>query len=144
MSASNIDSLVPTLRDAGQAVASLSRPPIPEGLAQRTLERVIEIKPIRRKPLMLRPITHALARFAAVAILMVMTLPLTYLDVVDSLGRRIENNLVGPRVVDRVEQIVDGVLTTDSFSQVDQYSNIHNATAKPVKRAGKSKPNSRI
>ncbi|HLX62595.1 MAG TPA: hypothetical protein VKX17_15060 [Planctomycetota bacterium] len=141
----NIDSLDSNLRDAASAVAQLPRPKAPAGLVQRTLDALAQFKPLHRKPLFLRPITHPLARIAAVAMLMALVQPLTYLDVVDEMGRGIENH-VGPRVVDHVETIVDGVLTRlepETYSQSEQDSNIHNVNPNAVKH-GKTKLHSRV
>lgn len=146
MSKNNIDSLDSNLQEAASAVAQLPRPKAPAGLVQRTLDALAQIKPLRRKPLFLRPITHPLARIAAVAMLMVLVQPLTYLDVVDDMGRGIENHLVGPRVVDHVENFVDGVLTrieSENYSQSEQDSNIHNVNPNAVKR-WKTKLHSRV
>ena len=122
MSGNNNDWLEPELQTAGRSVARLGRTKAPAGLIERTLEKAALIKPLRKKLLLFRPITHPLARVAAVAMLMsmVMTVPLTDPDTVETVGRRIEYNVVGTKAVDRFEQLMDGLLakiSTEGYSQ---------------------------
>jgi len=126
--------LEPELQNAGRAVAKLAHAKAPAGLVERTLERAALVKPLRQKLLLFRPITHPLARVAAVAMLMSMvaTAPLTDLDTVDSLGRKIEYSVVGSRNVDRFEQFMDTVLAkinTDGYSQneLDAVTGVYNS-----------------
>ena len=114
--------LEPELQTTGRSVARLSRPKAPAGLLARTLEKAALIKPLRRKILLLRPITHPLARIAAAAMLMsmAMTVPLADLDTVEKVGWRIEHNVVGTKAVDHLEPIMLGVLATISSDGVAQ------------------------
>ena len=137
MSARNDDWLDPELRDVGRSVARLTRPKAPAGLLERTLDHVALIQPLRKKLLLFRPITHPLARVAAVAMLMSMvaTAPLTDMDTVDKLGRRIEYSVVGTQNVDRFESLMDNVLAkinTDGYSQneLDALTGIPNSNPK--------------
>lgn len=122
MSENNNDWLEPGLQTTGHSVARLSRSKAPAGLIERTLEKVALVKPLRRKLLLFRPITHPLARIAAVAMLMsmVVTVPLTDPDTVETVGRRVEYNVVGTKAVDRFEQLMDGLLVninSEGYSQ---------------------------
>lgn len=146
MSDNKKDWLEPELQLAGSAVARLSRPKVPAGLLERTLDCAALIKPLRKKLWLLRPITHPLARVAAVAMLMSMvaTAPLTDMDTVDSVGRRVEYSVVGTKNVDRFEQLMDGVLakiSTDGYSQdeLDAVTGISN-TNPTMTRAKALKP----
>jgi hypothetical protein len=137
MNAENDTWLNPELQRTGSVVAGLSRPKAPLGLLERTLERAALIKPLRKKLLFLRPITHPLARVAAVVVLMSMvaTAPLTDLDTVDTLGKRIEYSVVGTKNVDRFESLMDNVLAkinTDGYSQneLDAVTGVTNSNPK--------------
>ena len=125
--------LTPELQKTGRAVAGMSRPKVPQGLLERTLERAALIKPLRKKLLLFRPITHPLARIAAVVMLMSMvaSAPLTDLDTVDTVGKRIEYSVVGTKNVDRFESLMDNVLNkinTDGYSQseLDAVTGVYN------------------
>jgi len=96
---------------AGEAVARLPQPEPPHGLASRTVARVIkECQPIRKVIWLLRPITNPLARLAAAALIIVTLTPMTDLDMADPLGARIEHQLIGRRLADRIEVFVDRLL----------------------------------
>src|SRR4051812_30383626 len=113
----------PKLNQAGEAIRSLARPQAPRDLASRTLARVMaELAPVKRKWLVLRPITHPVARVLAAASIMMVLFPMTTLDVADPLGSRIEERIVGANVVNRVENFVDRILVRTgpaTYSQTD-------------------------
>jgi hypothetical protein len=113
----------PELLNAGRAVAGLSRPAPPAGLAARTLAYVVaQCAPVRKRLWILRPITHPLARVLAAAGIMLTLFPMTTLDLAAPLGTRIEEHVVGRKVVDRVEGLVDRLLVRNgpaSYSQAD-------------------------
>jgi hypothetical protein len=107
----------PKLIKAGEAVARLPRPQPPQGLAARTMARISSsYKPVRRVFWMIRPITHPLARIAAAAIIIYMLFPLTDVDLGSKLGMQIEQNIIGHSMGDRVEALMDGVLSNYNFS----------------------------
>ena len=101
--------LNPEQARAAEAIAGLSRSEPPVGLAQRTLNRLAEVKPIKRAVWFLRPITNPVARVAAAALIVFTLSPMTDLNWADSLGQRIEQS-VGSRVADGFESFVDGIL----------------------------------
>ncbi len=132
----------PELQATGDTVARLRRSVAPRDLIARTLERASLIKPLRKKLLILRPITHPLARIAAVVMLMAMTVPLTDLDVVDAVGNRIEHNVVGTNVMNHVENLVDGIVpefNTAGYSQneLDGFTGVRNSPSRPSKLKGR-------
>ncbi|MEI6234595.1 MAG: hypothetical protein WCT04_16190 [Planctomycetota bacterium] len=136
----NTDWLNAELRKTGRAVAALSRTKAPASLFERTLEAAAQIKPIRQKLLMLRPITHPLARFAAAAMLMSMvaTAQVTDLDTVESVGRKVEYSVVGSKNVDRFEQFMDTVLAkinTDGYTQseIDAVTGEYNTNPRMIR-----------
>lgn len=100
----------PTLMRAGDAVARLSRPQAPAGLAARTLARISERLPVKKVFWMLRPITHPIARIAAAALIIYALAPLTDMDIASRLGSQIEQHVIGRTLGDHVEAFVDGVL----------------------------------
>ena len=127
----------PKLLSAGEAVARLSRPQPPEGLAARTLARISSSykQPVRKVFWMLRPITHPLARIAAAALIIYMLFPMTDVDVGGQLGMQLEQHVIGHAMGDRVEALVDGVLTnhistTDSKGYLDSFMGVNNAQNK--------------
>ena len=122
----------PKLLRAGEAVARLSHPEAPQGLAARTMARISSsYKPVKRVFWLLRPITHPLARIAAAALIIYMLFPMTDVDLGARLGMQIEQNFMGHVVGDRVEALVDGVLTnhnytTDSQAYLDSFMGVNN------------------
>src|SRR5258708_7133510 len=111
----------PKLIRAGEAVARLPHPTPPEGLAARTLARISSSnKPVKRVFWLLRPTTNPLARIAAAAIIIYMLFPMTDVDLGARLGMQIEQNIMGHAVGDRVEAIVDGVLTNHNNTAESQ------------------------
>ena len=102
----------PTLEQAGEAVARLSRPLPPAGLAARTLARISgSCAPVKRIFWMLRPITHPIARIAAAALIIYTLAPMTDMEIGSHLGSQLEEHVLGSTVEDPVEHFVDGVLT---------------------------------
>jgi hypothetical protein len=101
----------PRLLRAGAAVARLSRPDAPAGLAARTLARISEqYQPIKRVFWMIRPITHPVARIAAAALIIYALAPMTDLDIASRLGVQIEQHVLGASLENHVEALVDNVL----------------------------------
>jgi hypothetical protein len=132
------------LLEAGQAVARLSRPRVPSDLASRTLARIAQSKPLRKTMLVLRPITNPLARVAAAAGIMLALFPMTDMDVAESLGSHIESRVVGPKVVDRVENLVDGLLLRVNYqgysqTELDAVINVRSVN-NPANKAKIAKP----
>jgi hypothetical protein len=121
----------PQLVRAGEAVARLSRPQAPAGLAARTLARISQqYKPIKRVFWMLRPITHPIARIAAAALIIYALAPMTDMDIASRLGVQIERHVLGSVVEDHVEALVDNVLihhdisTGESKSYLDSFMGV--------------------
>ena len=107
----------PELVRAGEAVARLSRPSAPAGLAARTLARISQqYKPMKRVFWMLRPITHPIARIAAAALIIYALAPMTDLDIASRLGVQIEKHVLGQALEDHVEALVDNVLIRHDIS----------------------------
>ena len=149
----NENELEPELLAAGRSVARLRRAKAPAGLLDRTLERLAKFPAERPKMWILRPITHPMARFAAAAMLMAMVHSFTYPDVASAVGSRIEHNIVGSKMVDRVEQIVDEIVPSNAegYSQyeLDMYTGTYNvnttsANARRRPTTAKARPNSRV
>jgi len=119
----NNDFLDPELRRMGEAVAGLSRPKPPSDLASRTMSRVLnECRTVRRRWLMVRPITNPVARVLAAASIMLILFPMTTMDLAAPLGARIEERITGHEAVNRFEQIVDRLLVRSgpaNYSQED-------------------------
>ena len=101
----------PKLVKAGEAVAGLSRPQPPAGLAARALARISASMPAKKVFWMLRPITNPVARIAAAALIIYTLAPLTDIEWGSKLGAQIEEHVTGSSVEDPVENFVDGVLT---------------------------------
>lgn len=95
---------------AGEAVQALPRPQPPRDLAARTMARIGACKPVKRVFLLLRPITHPLARLAAAILIIYSLAPMTDLDIATPLGRGIEKNVLGSAATDRIEGFVDNML----------------------------------
>jgi hypothetical protein len=95
---------------AAEAVAALPKADPPSGLAARTLARVVESQPVKRVFWMLRPITSPIVRIAVAALIIMSIVPLADVDIATSLGKRIQEKIIGERVTERVERIVDGLL----------------------------------
>lgn len=101
----------PKLIQAGEAVARLPQENPPRDLVARALARIAEgYKPVKRVFWMLRPITHPMARVAAAAVIILIMLPMTDLNLADPLGAGIENRILGRGTTDRVEHFVDTLL----------------------------------
>ena len=137
------------LLEAGQAVARLPRAQIPEGLAARTLARVAAAMPlsVRKRIWILRPITNPFARCAAAAAILLLLVPLSDLDFARAVGIKIEDNVVGRRVVDRMENIMDDVLPRGApsgylQSELDAFNNVQSTNKSALKiQVRVSKPN---
>ena len=113
----------PRLLEAGDAVARLPRIPAPPGLAARTLARIntaMLLTP-RKRAWILRPITNPFARCAAAAAILLLLAPLSDLEFARNMGSKIESDLVGQRVVDHVEDIMDDVLPRSAASGYSQF-----------------------
>jgi hypothetical protein len=100
----------PGLAHAREAVAGLSRPLPPAGLAARTMARISGALPVKKVFWMLRPITHPIARIAAAALIIYTLAPLTDMEWGSHLGAQIEEHVLGSSVEDPVANFVDGVL----------------------------------
>jgi len=129
----------PKLLRAGDAVARMSRPSAPSGLAARTLARISARFPVKRVFWMMRPITHPVARIAAAALIIYTLAPLTDLDFASKLGAELEQHVFGKRVEDRVEAFVDGVLIehystseTDGYMPTGSFGPAHHAKDRPA------------
>ena len=95
-------------------------------------------KPVKRVFWMLRPITHPLARIAAAALIIYMLFPMTDVDLGSKLGMQIEQNFIGHAVGDRVEALMDGMLTThndspDSQAYLDSFMGVQSENVTPGK-----------
>lgn len=103
--------LTDELRRAGDAIAGLPRDEAPPGLAARTVARVTsECRSIRWVFWLLRPITHPLARVAAAALIVLVLFPMTSVNLASPLGTRIEERIIGRKMADRIEGLVDTLL----------------------------------
>lgn len=125
--------------EAGNAVARLSRPKVPQGLAARTLARIAAASaPVRQRLWLFRPITNPSARCAAAAAILMALVPLSDIELAGHIGSRIEDRVVGRQVMDRVETIMDGVLPRglpNGYSQadLDAVSNSHSTNRRALK-----------
>lgn len=139
----------PRLLKAANAVANLPRIPVPAGLAARTLARIDAALPLtpRRRAWILRPITNPFARCAAAAAILLLLAPLSDLEFARNMGAKIESDLVGQRVVDRMENIMDDVLprgTASGYSQfeLDAFNNVQSTNKRALKiQVRTAKPN---
>jgi len=122
----------PRLVKAGEAVAGLSRPQAPAGLAARALARISSAMPVKKVFWMLRPITHPVARIAAAALIIYTLAPLTDIELGSKLGSQIEQHVTGSSLEDPVEHFVDGVLTHYTPGDTDPYQ--------PLKSYGRVAP----
>jgi len=127
----------------GSRISSLSRPTPPDNLAAKTVAYVqANCPPKKRSIWLLRPITHPAARVAAAALIVLVLSPLTDLETAASLGARIEQRVIGPKMMDKLEVFMDPVLpTTDNYSQpyFDSFLGVERPmaprkTTKPTKR----------
>jgi hypothetical protein len=134
------------LAAAAQAVATMPAPEVPSDLAARTQARVIaKSAPFKRMFWLLRPITHPIARVAAAAMIIFGLAPLTDLETADVLGRRIEERIIGSKMTDRIEGMVDTLLVlngTSAYSQHDLDAMMGVNT--PVNRPKARKPRSNV
>jgi hypothetical protein len=127
----------PELIRAGEAVARLSRPEPPAGLAARTLARIsAQYKPIKKVFWMLRPITHPVARVAAAAMIIYALAPMTDFDVASNLGSQIEQHVTGRAFEDHVEALVDTVTSPNGESQtyLDSFMGVPRVNGKTARR----------
>ena len=137
------------LLEAGKAVARLPRARAPEGLAARTLARVAAAMPlgVRKRLWILRPITNPFARCAAAAAILLLLVPLSDLDFARTVGSTIEADVVGRRIVDRMENIMDDVLPRGapggySQTELDAFNNVQSTNKSALKiQVRTAKPN---
>lgn len=103
----------------GSRISALSRPTPPANLAAKTVAFVqANCPPKKRSFWLFRSITHPAARVAAAAVIVMILSPLTDLETAASLGTRIEQRIIGPHVMDKLEVFMDPVLQTgDNYSQ---------------------------
>jgi hypothetical protein len=112
----------PELAAAARAVSGLSVPNPPADLAARTHARVVSsCAPFKRVFWLLRPITHPVARLAAAAVIIFGLAPLADLDAADIWGRRIEERIIGRKMADRIEGMVDNMLVINGVRPYSQY-----------------------
>ncbi|MFH0938822.1 MAG: hypothetical protein V1899_06035 [Planctomycetota bacterium] len=106
---------------ASEAVAGLPQPEPPRDLVSRTVARVVkDVYSFKKVFWLLRPITNPVARLVAAALIIVILTPMTDLNMADSLGARIEQRILGRRVIDRFEILVDRVLVIRGPSYYSQ------------------------
>lgn len=129
----------------GSRISALSRPTPPDNLTAKTVAFVqANCPPKKRSTWLLRPITHPIARVAAAAVIVLILTPLTDLETAASLGARIEQRVIGPRMMDKLEVFMDPVLpTSENYSQpyFDSFLGV-NRPAAP--RKAPKQPNKRV
>lgn len=104
------------LLEIGRRVEALPHPQSPPGLVARTLaciEKTVDLKLVQpvKKVWWLRPITHPFARLVAALMLIATLACLSDIDRAERVGHFM-SRLMGSRTTDRIEVIVDRVLST--------------------------------
>ena len=108
-----MDNLDPEMAELAQKLSNMRPVEAPKDLVARTVDRVMKLRqPVKRVFILLRPITHPLARIAAAACIIFVLSPLTDIDQAAPLGSKIEERIIGAEVTDSVEVIVDDLLIT--------------------------------
>lgn len=125
----------------GSRISSLSRHTPPENLAAKTVAYVqANCPPKKRRVWLLQPITHPAARVAAAAVIVLILSPLTDLETAASLGSRIEQRVIGPKMMDKLEVFMDPVLpTTENYSE-PYFDSFLNLERRPTPRKTTPKP----